>query len=372
MNGALAKPMYSPLGATTISTLSGTIFLGIICILTAKPKAKTTPASAAAASSTPAKKVKWWMWIAGGCTSAFFVGMGSALGPKLGYSLFFMSAIAGQLTCSLLVDHFGFLDIAKSSITKSKLASMTVVFIGAVCAVVERLSANSTSAGLLVLFMVITCAAGVTVSLQVPSNSALSKRRVIVPQRVACLGFMVATIISAIVWGIGLAADPEIRQFDAARIEWWMFLGGILGACYVLQSIIMGPILGIAIFTIFVVAGQLSTGAPPSRHLVACTSLSSSPCLHLSLLHTLARAMCVSPLSSAALIVDTFGLLNSTAVAATPLRLVGVGLVFAGAAAYRLSPGPKPAPVHVMPLDETPPLAETDSMKSASELGRAA
>jgi hypothetical protein len=103
------------------------------------------------------------------------------------------------------------------------------------------------------------------------------------------------------VWCSLLAMDPSLLGISFADAEWWMFLGGICGAMYVVQSILTAPILGMAIFVIAGMIGQLST----------------------------------------ALLVDTFGLFNSTAVPATPLRLGGVGLVFAGAVVFCLIIFPK-------------------------------
>jgi transporter family-2 protein len=85
-------------------------------------------------------------------------------------------------------------------------------------------------------------------------------------------------------WVSLLAVDPSLLGISFADAEWWMFLGGICGAMYVVQSILTGPILGMAIFVIAGMVGQMG----------------------------------------AALLVDTYGLFNSTAVPATPLRLGGV------------------------------------------------
>jgi hypothetical protein len=111
---------------------------------------------------------------------------------------------------------------------------MAVVFTGAVLSVLERMSDSfSSSAGLLVLFVVVVAVAGAGVACQSPAKSALSKRRGIYVTRVACLGFMFATVvISCAVWGIAgaLAANESIRGFDWDFSKKWMFVGGVFRA----------------------------------------------------------------------------------------------------------------------------------------------
>jgi transporter family-2 protein len=172
-----------------------------------------------------------------------------------------------------------------------------------VLSVLEKITGSfSTDAGLLVLYMFITCFSGAFRTLVVPCNSALAKRKDMAPERVACLGFTVAATVSAVVWCSLLAVDPSLLGIIFADAEWWIFLGGICGAKYVVQSILTAPILCMAIFVIAGMIGQLST----------------------------------------ALSVDTVGLFNSTAVPATPLRLGGVGLVFAVAVFFGLIPKKAP------------------------------
>jgi hypothetical protein len=48
--------------------------------------------------------------------------------------------------------------------------------------------------------------------------------------------FAVATTFSATVWGILVASDPSLRVLALADAQWWMFLGGISGTMYGVQS----------------------------------------------------------------------------------------------------------------------------------------
>jgi len=40
-------------------------------------------------------------------------------------------------------------------------------------------------------------------------------------------------------------------------LPWWVIIGGVIGALYVAGSIITAPVLGVALFFICVVAGQM-------------------------------------------------------------------------------------------------------------------
>ncbi len=53
-----------------------------------------------------------------------------------------------------------------------------------------------------------------------------------------------------------------------AALPWWVLLGGVIGVVFVAGSVIVGPALGIALFFVCVVAGQL-LGATLADHVGA-------------------------------------------------------------------------------------------------------
>ncbi len=95
-------------------------------------------------------------------------------------------------------------------------------------------------------------------------------------------GCTALVIISVFVRGL-----PNVQW---EQLQWWMFLGGLMGAIFVTTTITLVPYLGVTAMLCLIVAGQLT----------------------------------------AALLLDHFGVLVSQT-PITPARLAGVGLVIAGA-----------------------------------------
>ena len=288
LNARLSVPLKSPLGGASLSFLGG--FLSLLLLVAVSDLGMT-------AKTSSGKPLHWWLWVMPGVVGSFYVTMGTFLGPKLGFSLFFVCIVCGQLAGALLIDRFGVLDIPKSELSASKLGSVALVLVGAVLAVVERLQVSG-SVGMLVLYILISLLAGTLVSIQVCITNAFTRRRGTLPHRTAMLAFLTGGTIGWTVWGIALAADPRIRDPDFAATAWWMSFGGPLGASYVLASVAVAPLLGVALFFISVVAGQLVMAS----------------------------------------LIDGLGLFGQEQIDITPLRIVGVLFVFIGAWAYRYLP----------------------------------
>jgi|SRR5215469_4926871 len=138
-----------------------------------------------------------------------------------------------------------------------------------------------------VILYALAFAAGVVLIVQVGVNTTL---------RNALGEPVVATLVSFLVGSVALVgfllltrtAWPARAQWEA--IPWWAWLGGILGAFYVVSTIIAGPRLGAAALLALIVLGQLVT----------------------------------------ALLVDHFGWLGFPQHSVTALRLLGALLLFGG------------------------------------------
>jgi transporter family-2 protein len=101
-------------------SICGTIISAVIVMLALRP---TFP-SAMAFRSAP-----WWTWI-GGPLGALFVLAGAALTPKLGAAAFIAAIVAGQLVCSLLLDHFAVMNLPLQTMSLGRFVGAALVFIG--------------------------------------------------------------------------------------------------------------------------------------------------------------------------------------------------------------------------------------------------
>ena len=75
---------------------------------------------------------QWWNWI-GGPLGALIVLAGALLSRQLGAAAFIALLIAGQLTMSVLLDHFALMGLEERSITPAKVVGILLVVAGVVC-----------------------------------------------------------------------------------------------------------------------------------------------------------------------------------------------------------------------------------------------
>jgi transporter family-2 protein len=103
-------------------------------------------------------------------------------------------------------------------------------------------------------YLLLAFAAGVGVAVQFGVNGSL--RRVSgQPIWASLISFAIGTVVLFICFLAARRAWPTGGQF--AHAPWWIWLGGLLGAFYVVVSVVSGPRLGSATLVACVIAGQL-------------------------------------------------------------------------------------------------------------------
>jgi bacterial/archaeal transporter family-2 protein len=104
------------------------------------------------------------------------------------------------------------------------------------------------------LLLLLAFAAGVLLPLQAGINAQL--RSVLgSPLAAALVSFVVGTAGLALVALVLRAPTPFRAAWESSA--WWHWVGGLIGAVYVLTTIILAPKLGAATLTAAVVAGQM-------------------------------------------------------------------------------------------------------------------
>ena len=114
------------------------------------------------------------------------------------------------------------------------------------------------------------------------------------PLRATLVSFAVGTLALLAVMVVGYRDWPAADRISAA--PWWVWVGGLLGAFYVLGSVVSAPKLGAATLVAVILAGQ----------------------------------------AVASLLVDHFGWVGFEENPVTPGRLAGMALVAAGVALVRV------------------------------------
>ncbi len=105
-----------------------------------------------------------------------------------------------------------------------------------------------------VLLLSLAIFAGAAIPFQSAMNASLGKS-LLSPYFSALTVFIVAILAMLIFIGLSRQGLPTINQFAAAPK--WSYLGGILGALYVLLIVILAPKLGIGNVTVLVLTGQV-------------------------------------------------------------------------------------------------------------------
>ena len=142
------------------------------------------------------------------------------------------------------------------------------------------------------LYILFAVAAGAGVAAQAVINSRL--RFVLgAPVWAAIVQFVVGLLM--LVLFAALSRPPLPVSADIARVPWWMWTGGLLGATFILMAVVVTPALGAALMLASSIVGQLGT----------------------------------------ALIIDHFGLFGATVVPISPTRIAGVALLIGGAILIR-------------------------------------
>lgn len=119
LNAKMGKAVGDPVYAAFISFVIGSIGLLIYSLLT---KVDLSQISAAGG-------VHWSVWTAG-LLGAFYVAAVIILVPKIGAALTFGLVVAGQLTFSLLLDHYGWLGMTVHAINWQRLLGIALIIGG--------------------------------------------------------------------------------------------------------------------------------------------------------------------------------------------------------------------------------------------------
>lgn len=138
-------------------------------------------------------------------------------------------------------------------------------------------------------YVLLAFAAGIGVAVQFGVNGQL-RRFSDQPIWASMISFAVGTLALLLCFVTTRRAWPPGGQF--AHAPWWVWAGGLLGAFYVVVSVVSGPRLGSAALVACVIAGQLA----------------------------------------ASVAIDHFGLLGFTTHAISPGRIVGAVLLLGGVA----------------------------------------
>lgn len=121
LNGKMGRAIGDPVYAALISFFVGTLGLFCYALFTRVEFAHVRHAA----------NLHWTVWSAG-FLGAFYVTAIIMLAPKLGATLTFGCIIAGQLSMSIFLDHFGLLGIPMQSLSWQRFIGIALITAGVV------------------------------------------------------------------------------------------------------------------------------------------------------------------------------------------------------------------------------------------------
>jgi transporter family-2 protein len=245
-NAQLSKSVGSPFAATTLQLVVGAAVLLLITTLAG------SLAALAGLSDVP-----WWHAI-GGLASALYVVSGILLFPRLGAVVTVGLFIAGQMLASVALDTSGILGVAAQSFDIATAAGTGAVLLG-IIAIVKGQTAGTNARPVASLpgWVLLAFVTGAILPIQGAVN-ALLRADLGAPLAVGAVSFGVATAGMVLVFLLTAIATktpkPQMRALPG--MPWWGWLGGFVGAYYVVTVFMAIPEIGTAATVGLTIVGQ--------------------------------------------------------------------------------------------------------------------
>lgn len=292
VNSRLRRFIGSPYQASFVSFAIGTLFLAVITLLDHQ---------SLLVSGTLLATQPWWIWI-GGLLGVIFLTTNILLFPHIGAVQTAIMPILGQVIMGSVIDNFGWFNATKQPLTLIKAIGLLLALAGIMITVAlpETLQRRhqvqrSTTASNSLLWRLLGVLAGALGATQTTINGRLG---LVLHSAVhaAFISFLIGTLGLLIIVLIANHGLKEVRRAAGPGKPWWLWIGGVLGAIFVLGNAYLAPIIGTGQTVVFALLGQIAGG----------------------------------------LLVDQFGLLGANRKPVVPVQLLGLATLIAGVVMIRL------------------------------------
>lgn len=196
--------------------------------------------------------VPWWMLLGGAC-GALTVSTQGLVAGVLGVALFSVGVVAGQTLHGLLLDRFGFGPAGVVAITPGRL-------LGGACALVAvGVSLGGDVLGRAPAWMlVLPFLTGAGIAFQSAVNGRLGQR-IASPLGATYMSFLGGVLVLSVSAGASLLVAGAPKPFPIAFPgDLWLYLGGLLGASYILLGVVIVARTGVLLMGLGAVLGQLA------------------------------------------------------------------------------------------------------------------
>lgn len=250
INSRLKVSVGSPFVASLISFSLGTLFLALITLLI--DKSLLFPFNLFG-------KEPFWLWI-GGLLGVIYLTSNILLFPKLGSVQTVIMPILGQIIMGLIIDNFGLFGSLVQPLNWSRIVGAILVVIGVIGAVsinqiivYRHKKFLPEKANNLWFYRLIGIVMGMYSATQTAINGHLG---IVLNSSVkaAFVSFFVGTISLIIIVTI---IHPNLSFQKNKDTPWWIWLGGFIGALFVLGNVYLVPKIGTGLAVVIVLVGLI-------------------------------------------------------------------------------------------------------------------
>jgi bacterial/archaeal transporter family-2 protein len=248
INGELSTGFAAPLDAAMWSFGSGAVLLSLLLL--------AAPGVRAAVRDLPDAlrdgRLSWWQCLGGLGGGAFVVAQTYAV-PLAGVAIFTIAVVGGQTGNALLVDKLGLGPAGKAPVTPARAASAALAFVGVVVAVSARGGGGGQS---VVVPALIAAFVGALMTVQQATNGRVGAETGSA-MATTWLNFTVGTCFLVLA-GLVQAVTGSLRGPATLHVPWWAWLGGLCGIAFIFMAAVVVRSLGVLLFTLVMLTGQLS------------------------------------------------------------------------------------------------------------------
>ena len=242
VSGQLAHELNDGIMAALISNIGGTIFTGLF-LLNPEVRRKGKKLFQEVVSG---KFAKWQLL--GGVAGAIYISTASSTVSIIGTGLFTVVLVASQNVSGMVVDRYGFSSGSRKRITPKRFLAAAIGIIAVL------LSVSDFKGKILWIPIAAVVVAGLAVTIQYSLNGRVTKATN--SQVSAFINFPMSMITVSITL---IVMNLFGKNWNTWPDQWWLYTAGFLGAVVVFLAAATIRTLGVLLFGLASVAGQLIT-----------------------------------------------------------------------------------------------------------------
>ncbi|MBW1605878.1 DMT family transporter [Lactobacillus sp. Sy-1] len=198
-----------------------------------------------------------WIWL-GGALGVIGLTANIVIFPYLGAVQTVVMPILGQILMGMIIDNFGLFKAPVQPFTLMRLLGIIVLLAGIFMIVIKKHEQTESQRGKHI-WQLVGLLAGMFQASQTPINGHLG---VILGSsgHAALISFLVGTVILFIIAGITDHGYFKVKNAFGSGHPWWIWIGGALGAIYVMSNAYLSPVIGAGTAVILTLLGNLFGG----------------------------------------------------------------------------------------------------------------